>query len=382
MGRKRQKKINDSLTRIKIIGIGGAGSAVVTRMMRKRIAGIEFLAINTDAQALGQTSAHRRLRIGRSLTRGLGTGMDPEIGQKAAEESRKEIADLLKGADLVFITCGEGGGTGTGAAPVVADILRNLGILSIAVVTKPFLFEGAVRMSIAENGIRELAPLVDAIITVPNERILCVIDKKTPLLEAFLVADEVIKQAITGIAEIITVPGLVNVDFADVKTILQGAGTALMGIGQAEGEDRAVQAAKQAVENPLLDLSIKGARGVLLLVSGGNSLAMVEVYEAAKYITDTADPQAKIIFGAVLDETMGERIKLIVVATGFPAKELPPRPMEIKITKPVALDGQSALTAETVAKEKKSKVEIKKKEPTSMSEDELDIPAFIRKKIF
>ncbi len=375
MKRAKTKKTRQFPVTIKVVGIGGAGCSAVTRMMRAKIPSIEFLAFNTDAQALSQTSAHRKLRIGKSLTRGLGAGMEPEIGQKAAEESRKEITDLLRGADMVFITCGEGGGTGTGAAPVVADILRELGILSVAVVTKPFLFEGMARMTIAENGIRELTPLVDTIITIPNERLLYVIDKKTPLLEAFLIADEVLKQAISGISEIITIPGLINVDFADIKAILQGAGTALMGIGQAEGEGRAIEAAREAVENPLLDLSIKGARGILLSITGSGNLTMSEINEIAKYITDSADLQAKIIFGAVLNEKMGERIKVTVIATGFPAKEIPAKPLEIKIAKQVE---QVVSQPEVEVKEKKIKI---KTSPPQDTEDELEIPAFIRKKV-
>jgi len=379
-GRKKGKYKRNRFcsTVIKVVGIGGAGCSAVTRMMKAKLSGIELLALNTDAQALSHTSAHRKLRIGKNLTRGLGSGMNPEIGQKAAEESRKEIAELLRGADIVFLTCGEGGGTGTGAAPIVADIVRDLGILSVAVVTKPFLFEGATRMAIAEKGIQELTPLVDTIITIPNERLLYVIDKTTPLLEAFIIADEVLKQAVAGISEMITTPGLINVDFADIKAILQGAGTALMGIGQAEGEGRALQAAKAAIENPLLDLSIKGAKGILLSITGSNNLTLSEVHEAAKYITESTDAQAKIIFGAVIDEKMGERIKLTVVATGFEAKELPPQPREIKIVKPNEPEISNQPPSEVMLKEKKNKA---KKDTPQLPEDELDIPAFIRKKM-
>lgn len=307
----------ETIAKIKVVGVGGSGGSVLTRMMNGRNRGIDFVAMNTDVQALHHNPAPYKLHIGKSVTRGLGAGMDPEIGRKAAEESINEIRDLLKDSDMVFITCGLGGGTGTGAGPIVAEVAKELGALTVAVVTKPFAFEGPQRNAIAQKGWDQLSKNVDAIITIPNDRILQVIDKKTSLLDAFRIADEVLQHGVQGISELITVPGLINVDFADVKTIMRDTGSALMGIGTASGENRAVEAAKQAISSPLLELSIDGAHGILFTISGGSDLAMSEVSEAAKIITNSAADDAKVIFGAIIDESMAGSIRVTVVATGF-----------------------------------------------------------------
>ncbi len=307
---------------IKVAGVGGSGGAAVNRMAAAKLIGVDLLAFNTDSQALENNQAPYRINIGQQTTRGLGAGMDPEVGYRAAEESSDEIAKALQGSDMVFITCGLGGGTGTGAAPVVAEIARSQGALTVAVVTKPFAFEGAQRRRLSEEGHSQLAERVDAIITIPNDRILQLIDRQTPLLEAFGIVDEVLKQAVQGISDIITVPGLVNVDFADVQAIMKDAGSALMGIGRAAGENRAVEAARAAIDSPLLELSIEGAKGVLFTVSGGSTLTMYEVNEAAEVITQAVDPDAKIIFGAVMDPSLGDEVRVTVIATGFAAQTL------------------------------------------------------------
>ena len=306
-----------TFAKIKVVGIGGSGNSALNRMLEAKIRGVEFLTINTDAQALHHSKASTKVHIGKTTTRGLGAGMNPDLGRKAAEENQEEILERLKGADMIFITCGLGGGTGTGAAPIIADLARQVGALTVAVVTKPFGFEGAQRKAISEKGHSELASKVDAIITIPNDRLLQVIDKKTSLIDAFRVVDEVLKQGVQGISEIITVPGLINVDFADVKAIMQEAGSALMGIGKAGGDNRAVEAAKNAIDSPLLEIAIDGAKGILFTICGGESLSMYEINEAAQIITKAADPDAKIIFGAILDESLGDEVKITVVATGF-----------------------------------------------------------------
>jgi cell division protein FtsZ len=305
------------LASIKVVGIGGGGGNAVTRMVSSKVEGIEFIAINTDAQALYHNPAPHRINVGKATTRGLGAGADPNIGKKAGEESSEEIRSAIQGADMVFITCGLGGGTGTGVAPVVADIAREMGILTVGVVTKPFSFEGARRNRVAMEGLEALKAKVDTLITIPNDRILSIIDKKTPLTDAFLVVDDVLRQAIQGIAELITVHGLINVDFADVRTIMKESGSALMGIGFGTGENRAAQAAKTAIESPLLELSISGAKGIIFNITGGNDLSMFEVDEAAKVITEAADADANIIFGAVINENYTGEIKCTVIATGF-----------------------------------------------------------------
>jgi len=311
------KPAAETFAKIKVVGVGGSGGSAVNRMIDMGIKGVEFIAVNTDVQALHYNKASRKLHIGKSITRGLGAGMNPELGRQAAEESQNEVRDALKDADMVFVTCGLGGGTGTGAAPVVAEIARDLGALTVAVVTKPFGFEGAQRRNIADRGMTDLADKVDTIITIPNDKLLQVIDKKTSLLDAFMIVDEILQQGVRGIAELITVPGLINVDFADVKAIMANAGSALMGIGQASGENKAIEAAKTAINSPLLEMSIEGARGILFTITGGVNLGMNEVNEAAKIITASADEDAKIIFGTVIDEKMKDELKVTVVATGF-----------------------------------------------------------------
>jgi len=306
-----------TFAKIKVVGIGGGGNSAINRMIQAKIKGVEFISLNTDLQALQTTLAADKLHIGKSTTRGLGSGMNPSVGRKSAEESQNEIREMLKGADMVFITYGTGGGTGTGAGPKVAEIAKELGALTIGVVTKPFSFEGGPRRQIAEEGLKELASKVDTLITIPNDRIWQIIDKKTPLLEAFGVVDEVLRQGVQGISELITLPGLINVDFADVKTIMQDSGSALMGMGEANGDNRAIEAAKAAIASPLLEMSIEGAKGILFTITGGSDLAMYEVSEAAKIITESVDNDARIIFGAVVDENLKDNIKITVVATGF-----------------------------------------------------------------
>jgi cell division protein FtsZ len=305
------------IANIKVVGIGGGGNNAVNRMIDSGIEGIEFIAINTDAQALFTSKAQTRINIGRATTRGLGAGANPEIGKKAAEESSEEIKQALNGADMVFITCGLGGGTGTGAAPVVAEIARGLGALVVGVVTKPFAFEWQRRTHQAFDGFENLKSKVDTLITIPNDKILTIIDKKTPLLEAFHIADEILKQGVQGVSELITHPGLINVDFADVRSVMENAGSALMGVGYGSGESRAIDAARAAIESPLLELSINGAKGLLLSITGGSDLSMFEVDEASRLIKELCDPDANIIFGTSIDERYTGEIKITVIATGF-----------------------------------------------------------------
>ncbi len=313
----------ETFAKIKVVGVGGSGGSAVDRMVRQGIRGVEFVVMNTDVQALHHNSASHKLHIGKTVTRGLGAGMDPEMGKRSAEETQNEIRETLKDTDMVFITCGLGGGTGSGAAPVIAEIAKDMGALTVAVVTKPFSFEGPQRKAIAEQAFKELSRHVDTIITIPNDRVLQIIDKKTSLLDAFKIVDDVLRQGVQGISELITVPGIINVDFADVKTIMRDTGSALMGIGVGSGDTRAVEAANAAISSPLLDLSIDGARGILFTVTGGSSLGMQEVAEAAKIITNSADSNAKVIFGAVIDESMGEDVRITVIATGFEDRDRP-----------------------------------------------------------
>ena len=305
------------IANIKVVGVGGAGSNAINRMIQSGLEGVEFIAINTDAQALFTSKANIRINIGRATTRGLGAGANPEIGKKAAEESSEEIKQALAGADMVFVTCGLGGGTGTGAAPIIAEIAKGLGALVIGVVTKPFAFEGQRRFVQAIDGYDRLKEKVDTLITIPNDKILSIIDKKTPLLDAFNIVDEVLNQGVQGVSDLITLPGLINVDFADVRSVMENAGSALMGIGYGSGENRAVEAARAAVDSPLLELSIAGARGLLFNITGGTDLSMFEVDEAARIITEACDPEANIIFGATINENYTGEIKITVVATGF-----------------------------------------------------------------
>lgn len=315
----------ESFAKIKVVGVGGSGGSAVNRMINSKIRGVEFLAMNTDVQALHISLAPKKIQLGATISRGLGAGMNSETGGRAAEESQNEIREALKGADMVFITCGLGGGTGSGASPKVAEIARDMGILTVAVVTKPFQFEGHQRKVIAEQAYEKLIQHVDTIITIPNDRILQIIDRKTTMMDAFEIVDDVLRQGVQGVSDIISVPGLINVDFTDARAIMENRGTALMGIGRGHGENRAIDAAKAAIASPLLEVSIDGAKGILFTVTGGSNLGMYEVAEAAKAITESADPQAKIIFGAIIDETLKDELKVTVIATGFD-QQRPPRP--------------------------------------------------------
>ena len=309
-----------NLAKIKVVGVGGGGNNAVNRMIASGLQGVEFIAINCDAQALLLSKAQNRIQIGEKLTKGLGAGANPEIGQKAAEESKEILIEQLRGADMVFVTAGMGGGTGTGAAPIVAECAREAGALTVGVVTKPFSFEGKRRMNQAEAGIVNLKDRVDTLITIPNDRLLQVIDRRTSMIDAFRIADDVLRQGVQGISDLISVPGLINADFADVKTIMSDAGSALMGIGTAKGENGAVAAAEAAIKSPLLEASIEGARGVLFNITGGKDLSLFDVTEASNIITEAVDPDANIIFGAVIDEKLDDEIRVTVIATGFNGK--------------------------------------------------------------
>jgi cell division protein FtsZ len=369
----------ETFARIKVIGVGGSGHNAIHRMMETGIHGVEFVAINTDAQALHNSRADQKIHIGKTITRGLGAGMNPDIGRAAAEENKQEILDTIRNADMVFITGGLGGGTCSGASPVVAELAKKTGILTVAVVTRPFAFEGAKRREISEKALEELKHHVDTIIVIPNDRILQIIDKKTSLMDAFKTVDDILRQGVGGISDLITVPGLINVDFADVKAIMQNAGSALMGVGRATGENRALDAAKSAINSPLLDLSIDGAKGVLFNVTGGKDLGMYEVDDAAKFITKAIDPEAKIIFGAVLDENMDEEVKITVIATGF----------DEALRRPELVSVQQAVEEPVIEEPKKPSYISRKTDEERFSgrdseddqQDELEIPAFIRKKI-
>jgi cell division protein FtsZ len=309
----------ETFARIKVIGVGGSGRNAVEHMISSKVQGVEFITVNTDAQDLHHSSAKKKIHIGKNLTKGLGTGMNPELGRRAVEETKEEVQEAIKGADMVFITCGLGGGTGSGASPVVASIAKEMGILTVAVVTKPFFFEGQQRNKIANQALDGLRQEVDAVICIPNDRLLSNISKETTAQDAFMMCDDVLKQAVEGISYLITTPGKMNVDFADIKTILKDAGSALMGIGVASGEKRAEEAAKLAISSPLLDLSVNGARGVLYSISGGVDVTMFEIQEASKIITESLDPEAKVIFGTIYDETLKKGdIKVTVIASGFP----------------------------------------------------------------
>lgn len=396
----------ETYAKIKVVGIGGGGGAAVNRMISDNIKGVEFIVVNTDVQALNQNLAPRKIPIGKTLTRGLGAGMNPEIGSRAAEENQNEIRESLMGADMVFLTCGLGGGTGTGAIPEVAKLAKDIGALTVAVVTKPFTFEGAQRRRIADDGYDRLLQHVDAIITIPNDRVLQIIDKKTSLIDAFNVVDDVLRQGVQGIAELITVPGLINVDYADVKAIMESSGSALMGIGRATGENRAVEAAKQAIASPLLELSIDGARGILFTISGGSDLGMHEVAEAAKVITSSADEDAKVIFGATIDADMKEEVRITVVATGFDSRErrtkapatvevqsqstwVPPSNAFLRVRDEDSVKSRPKVNFQAAPQERVSPLKMEPAKPRSAAalvqtredEEEMEIPAFIRKKM-
>lgn len=312
----------DQLATIKVIGVGGGGNNAVNRMIDDGVGGVEFIAVNTDAQALNQSKAGIAMQIGASLTRGLGAGANPEIGRRAVEESKQQIEEVLEGADMVFVTAGMGGGTGTGAAPAIAEIARNLGALTIGVVTRPFKFEGHKRAANAVNGINEMRKAVDTLIIIPNDRLLEIVDKKTPMLEAFREADNVLRQGVQGISDLIAVPGLINLDFADVKTVMSHKGTALMGIGIAKGKDRAIEAAQKALNSPLLETSINGAHGVIMNITGGRNLSLYEVQEAADIVASASHEELNMIFGSVINENLEEEIIVTVIATGFTEQEV------------------------------------------------------------
>lgn len=315
----------ESFARIRVIGVGGSGNNAVNHMVASKIKGVEFIAINSDAQDLHHSLAKKKIHIGKNLTRGLGAGGNPDMGRRAAEETREEIANSLKGSDMIFITGGMGGGTGTGAAPVVAKIARESGALTVGVVTKPFMFEGQERMRMAMQGIEELKKEVDALITIPNDRLLAIVDKETTVKNAFGMCDDILRRAVEGIADLITMPGIVNVDFADIRSVMENAGSALMGIGVATGDKRAEEAAQAAINSPLLEVSITGAQGVLFAIAGGDDLGMLEIQDAARVITETIDPHAKVIFGAIKDDKLKKNeVKVTVIATGFPEKETNP----------------------------------------------------------
>ncbi|MBE5769231.1 MAG: cell division protein FtsZ [Clostridiales bacterium] len=321
----QHEELTGSFASIKVVGCGGGGGNAVNRMVNAGLKGVEFIAINTDMQALNLSGAQTKIQIGEKVTKGLGAGAVPEVGRRAAEESREEIAEALKGADLVFVTAGMGGGTGTGCAPVVAEVARDLGALTIAVVTKPFAFEGKQRMKNAELGINDLKQRVDTLVVIPNDRLLQVVSKGTTMLEAFRIADDVLRQGIQGISDLIALPALINLDFADVKTVMESGGMAHMGIGTARGENRMVEAAKNAISSPLLETNIDGARAVLINITGGEDVSIVDINEAANLVMQAADPEANIIFGAGIDETMGDEVRITVIATGFERTPFPPR---------------------------------------------------------
>lgn len=338
----------DQFANIKVIGIGGGGNNAINRMIDAGLKGVEFISVNTDAQALYLSKADLKIQIGEKLTKGLGAGANPEIGKKAAQESKGEVEESLKGADMIFITAGMGGGTGTGAAPIIAEVSKAMGILTVGVVTKPFAFEGRKRQNNAELGIVEIKNNVDTLITIPNDRLLSIAEKKTSMIDAFKMADDVLRQGVQGISDLIAVPGLINLDFADVRTIMLGTGLAHMGIGKSNGDNRAIEAAKQAVSSPLLETSIEGAKGVLLNITGGANLGLLEVNEAAELISSAADPEANIIFGAVIDEKLQDEIRITVIATGF-------------------------------EQDKEKTIEVEEFEVGPFVDEDLDIPAFLRR---
>ena len=358
----------DGTATIKVIGVGGAGNNAVNRMIDAGIKGVDFIAVNTDRQALQQSKANTKIQIGEKITRGLGAGANPDIGAQSAEESKSEVAEILRGADMVFVTAGMGGGTGTGAAPIVASTAKEMGILTIGVVTKPFTFEGKKRLSQAERGIESLKSKVDTLVVIPNDKLLQIIDRKTSIVEAFKMADDVLRQGVQGISDLIAVPGLVNLDFADVKTIMLNTGIAHMGVGRASGESRAEDAAKQAIQNPMLESSIEGAKGIIINITGGPNLGLHEVNTAAELVQRSVDPEANIIFGAVIDESLDEDIVITVIATGFETKP--------KIgTVPV-----NEIPSSNNAKPWEKKTTQVSTQPEPINNNDLDIPSFLRKK--
>ncbi|MFS0787113.1 cell division protein FtsZ [Shouchella sp. 1P09AA] len=355
----------EQLAQIKVIGCGGGGSNAVNRMIENGLQGVEFIAVNTDAQALHLSKAEKKLQLGGKLTRGLGAGANPDIGKKAAEESREQLEEVLDGADMVFITAGMGGGTGTGAAPVIAEVAKEIGALTVGVVTKPFTFEGRKRQNQALSGIVALKEKVDTLIVIPNDRLLEIVDKNTPMLEAFREADNVLRQGVQGISDLIATPGLINLDFADVKTVMSEKGSALMGIGIATGENRAAEAAKKAISSPLLETSVDGAQGVLMNITGGTNLSLYEVHEAAEIVSEACDEEVNMIFGSVINENLKDEIVVTVIATGFEEAERKPQPRP-SAQKPAQ------------SKQVESKSTEKQKPSNDEQSDTLDIPTFLR----
>ena len=372
---------------IKVVGVGGGGVNAVNRMIELGLRGVEFIAINTDAQALLMSDADVKLDVGRELTRGLGAGADPEVGRRAAEDHAEEIEEALRGADMVFVTAGEGGGTGTGGAPVVAKIAKSIGALTIGVVTKPFSFEGRRRQQQAESGVARLKEEVDTLIVVPNDRLLEISDRGISMIEAFATADQVLLAGVQGITDLITTPGLINLDFADVKSVMQGAGSALMGIGSARGADRAIKAAELAVESPLLEASIEGAHGVLLSIQGGSNLGIFEIHDAADLVKEAAHPEANIIFGTVIDDTLGDEVRVTVIAAGFDGGEPSLRLDPMVVSRPstaslpeVALSDEAEKPAEAPAAEsapQQQRTPATSIEP-AFADDDIDIPEFLK----
>ena len=354
----------DGTATIKVIGVGGAGNNAVNRMIDAGIKGVDFIAVNTDRQALQTSKASTKIQIGEKITRGLGAGANPDIGAQSAEESKAEVAEVLRGADMVFVTAGMGGGTGTGAAPIVAAAAKEMGILTIGVVTKPFTFEGKKRLSQAERGIESLKGKVDTLVVIPNDKLLQIIDRKTSIIEAFKMADDILRQGVQGISDLIAIPGLVNLDFADVKTIMLNQGMAHMGVGKATGENRAEDAAKEAIQSPLLETSIEGAKGVIINITGGEDLGLHEVNTAAELVQRSVDPEANIIFGTVTDTSMTDEIQITVIATGFEKNE------------PISSIGVDNIVTKTWEKKINS---IPSSSETSSSQNDLDIPSFLRK---
>lgn len=374
----------EAFARIKVVGVGGSGGNAINHMINSKVRGVDFIAINTDTQDLHNSLTKKKIHIGKNLTRGLGTGMNAELGKRAVEETKEEVQEALKGADMVFIACGMGGGTGTGAAPVVSKVARELGCLTVGVVTKPFFFEGQQRMRLAEQGIEELRQSVDALIVIPNDRLLATIDKDTTAKNAFAICDDILKRAVEGISDLITIPGIINIDFADIRAVMENAGAALMGIGHATGEKRAEEAARIAINSPLLEISISGARGVLFSIAGGEDLTMFEIQDAAKLITESVDSNAKIIFGTVRDDRLKKgEVKVTVIASGFP---------ENMIKKSLFQNGEDDENkkgriynslAGLKNKDEKEKEEEKKAEDTKSSDDVDEdwgaVPAFLRR---
>ncbi|MDQ0231262.1 cell division protein FtsZ [Metabacillus malikii] len=369
----------DGLATIKVIGVGGGGNNAVNRMIEHGVQGVEFIAVNTDAQALNLSKAEIKMQIGSKLTRGLGAGANPEVGKKAAEESREQIEEALRGADMVFVTAGMGGGTGTGAAPVIAQISKDLGALTVGVVTRPFTFEGRKRAMQAAGGISSMKESVDTLIVIPNDRLLEIVDKNTPMLEAFREADNVLRQGVQGISDLIATPGLINLDFADVKTIMSNKGSALMGIGVATGENRAAEAAKKAISSPLLEKSIDGAQGVLMNITGGTNLSLYEVQEAADIVATASDQDVNMIFGSVINENLKDEIVVTVIATGFTESEV--NPLKQQSSRQIA-GNNNASVVKPVQKREIKREETQEAQSTrsgiQQAEDTLDIPTFLR----